>query len=130
MSEANYPEHDKLRAVKDDSQTVGAFIEWLGENGYHICQQRAPESEVNLDYIAPDPESKRAERMGETFVDVLMRIIENQQVYWPIIERSPDSLLAKYFDINERKIEDEKCAMLDEIRATNAARSAKAEGHE
>jgi hypothetical protein len=33
-----YPEHVKLRAVKDDSQKLGAFLDWLQEQGialYH-----------------------------------------------------------------------------------------------
>lgn len=27
---SDYPEHDKLSKVKDESQTCGEFIEWLG----------------------------------------------------------------------------------------------------
>ena len=34
---SDYPEHQKLRAVKDKSQCVGEFIEWLGEQGIMLC---------------------------------------------------------------------------------------------
>lgn len=32
-----YPEHTKLRAVRSETQTAGAFLEWLGEQGYIIA---------------------------------------------------------------------------------------------
>jgi hypothetical protein len=35
MSE--YPEHDKLNRVKNQTQTIGEFLEWLGEQEYEIC---------------------------------------------------------------------------------------------
>lgn len=35
---ADYPEHEKLKAVKDRSQCVGEFIEWLGENNMAVCE--------------------------------------------------------------------------------------------
>src|SRR5262249_27932247 len=34
----SYPEHDKLKALGGINQTVGDFIEWLGENGMTICE--------------------------------------------------------------------------------------------
>lgn len=33
-----YPEHDKLRAVKDQTQAAGEFVEWLRGEGYVIAQ--------------------------------------------------------------------------------------------
>lgn len=37
IREESYPEHDKLRAVKEQSQHQGAFIEWLRDAGYIVC---------------------------------------------------------------------------------------------
>lgn len=34
----DYPEHEKLKALGGDNQTVGNFIEWLSEQGYEICR--------------------------------------------------------------------------------------------
>lgn len=28
---SNYPEHDKMHAVKAESQAIGEFLEWLGQ---------------------------------------------------------------------------------------------------
>lgn len=36
-SEATNPEHAKLHAIKDQSQKLGEFIEWLHEQGMEIC---------------------------------------------------------------------------------------------
>lgn len=37
---AKYPEHQKLRAVKDESQSIGMFIEWLRSTNREICRMR------------------------------------------------------------------------------------------
>ena len=36
----DYPEHDKVRAVKTESQAIGGFIEWLAEQGIFMCTRR------------------------------------------------------------------------------------------
>lgn len=33
-----YPEHEKLKALGGANQTVGDFIEWLGEQGWEIAR--------------------------------------------------------------------------------------------
>ncbi len=38
----DYPQHDKLKALGGANQTVGDFVEWLGENGYAICKRHKP----------------------------------------------------------------------------------------
>lgn len=30
------PELDRLRIVQDEAHIIGAFLEWLGENGMHV----------------------------------------------------------------------------------------------
>ena len=37
--EERYPEHAKQKEVWEESQGVGGFIEWLGDNGYQIAEQ-------------------------------------------------------------------------------------------
>ena len=37
-SEPECPECDKMLAVKDDSQTIGFFLEWLESKGYSLIQ--------------------------------------------------------------------------------------------
>lgn len=36
--EADYPEHEKLHRVKQESQAQGQFLEWLDSEGYILCQ--------------------------------------------------------------------------------------------
>lgn len=80
-----YPEHQKLIAVKDESQTVGEFIEWLGEQGIYLCS------------IPPYYQS--------TYVPVSEGIV---------------NMLARFFEIDLDKIEQEKRAILEELRAMNS----------
>ncbi len=43
MSE-RYPEHAKLKALGGANQTIGDFIEWLGEQGFTIAHHALLES--------------------------------------------------------------------------------------
>lgn len=81
-----YPEHAKLALFKDQSQTVGEFLEWLNSEGIWLA-----------------------------------RYHKGGDLLHPINERS-QALLAKYFDIDEDKLEQEKCAMIDHCRLQNATR--------
>jgi hypothetical protein len=86
-----YPEHVKLKAVSGDSQKIGEFLEWL-QNG-----QEGEDRQIAL--------------------CVLNRTYDQ---YMPIREGIQD-ILARYFDIDLKVIEQEKRAMLDEIREHNNA---------
>lgn len=76
-----YPEHEKLAAVKDQSQAIGEFLDWLNGDGVHLA-----------------------------------RWDEEWDRYFPVHE-SINALLARRFGIDLDRIEAEKRAMLDEIRA-------------
>lgn len=82
MSE--FPEHDKLQAVAEQSQAIGEFLD-LGR--WTLCELR------KWDDASPSFEP----------VDI-------------------QKALAEYFGIDLVKIEDEKRAMLDELRAMNEGR--------
>src|SRR6266516_6765252 len=114
-----YPEHEKLKAVKDASQAIGEFIEWLGENGYHICERQDTDGPVEKVINVPRSDSKRSDRLGESFCRLLEAVADNACIYWPTTKRLPNALLAEYFGINERKLDDEKRAMLDEFRVAS-----------
>ena len=36
---SDYPEHEKLKAVQEESQAIGAFLDSLAEYGYVLCEQ-------------------------------------------------------------------------------------------
>ena len=57
-----YPEHEKLKALNGANQTVGDFIEWLGEQGLVIAKW----SDDGGDYMWPAGKS-RDELIAEFF---------------------------------------------------------------
>jgi hypothetical protein len=76
-----YPEHRKLKAVVDRSQTIGEFLDWLEEKGLWLA---------NMDVEGP--------RMSPYYY-------------------KKENILAEFFGIDLKKIEKEKLAMLEELRA-------------
>ena len=89
---SDYPEHEKLKAIKDRSQAIGEFIEWLGDNDMAVCEF----SGGNVDR------------------------------WWPT-GQPINKLLARYFEIDLDRLEDEKLAMLDAQRALNAKHAAESD---
>jgi hypothetical protein len=87
---SKYPEHDKLQAVQEESQTIGEFLD-LGP--YMLCEHYAINPETGSPYIEP---------------------------HWMPVRKSISDILAEYFEIDQNKLEEEKRAMLDEMRAANA----------
>ena len=75
MSE--YPEHDRLAAVADESQRIGEFLEWLTLSGIVLASWVPGLIEHRL---APIPDST-------------------------------EQILARYFDIDLKRLADEKHAM-------------------
>lgn len=96
MSE--YPEHDKLQAISDESQTIGLFLD---TSGYTLCRvmYRAPHNGIGALSETPTKDDQDG------------RLVP---VSTPI-----NDILADYFDIDQAKIEEEKRAMLDQLRAMN-----------
>ena len=40
LNDPTYPEHEKLAAIKERSQAIGGFLEWLDEKGIVLCTLR------------------------------------------------------------------------------------------
>lgn len=87
---SQYPEHEKLKLVQDNSQTVGEFLEFLGEKDLVVCkyQETTPDEEEGWD----GPEG-----------------------YWPD-RTSKEKLLAEFFDIDLIKLEAEKVEMIKSMK--------------
>jgi hypothetical protein len=81
-----YPEHEKLKRIADKSQCVGDFIEWLRDGSKH------PQGRIELCCWN-----------------------DRDKEYYAGFERV-SSLLARFFEIDENKLEEEKRAMLNELR--------------
>lgn len=77
-----YPEHEKLKTIKNESQIIGSFLDYMkNEEGIILC------------------------RLGGHEYEPLYTSIEE--------------ILASYFDIDLRKINEEKEQMLEECRSIN-----------
>ena len=96
----DYPEHEKLKAIKDKSQEIGSFIEWL-QVSRQIIFARYEDVEYTVDDLFSDKGNK-------------VKINELVPFHIPI-----EQTLAEYFGINLKKLEEEKRQMLDDIRKAN-----------
>ena len=85
MEPSKYPECDKLAAVSEDSNKIGAFLDWLSEQGIRLAK-----------YTEDD------------------ELLE---------ERSKiEELLARYYGIDLKKVEDERQSILRDCHDINATR--------
>lgn len=111
---SDYPEHEKLRAVAKESQTIGEFLDWMSfEKGI----VRASLVEAHKVWV---PMEK-----GNGFA--LRQNTDGEWGYWehysdklwmdttPIV-----NLLAEFFNIDQDVLEEEKRAMLNVLRKQNA----------
>jgi len=87
---SDYPEHDKLRAVKNDTQLIHAFLMWL-EHG-----ERKEPYEKSIQLAEYD---------------------DNSRLQLSSVPH--DQLIAMYAGIDLKKLEKEKLAMLDKQREMN-----------
>lgn len=90
-----YPEHAKLRAIKDKSQVVGDFLTWLGEHDMFIGEQLPDETD----------------RDGDTWPGDIVRA-----------SKRTEQLLAEFFEIDRDRLSQEKDAMLQELVDAQAPR--------
>jgi hypothetical protein len=84
------PELDKMLKVREDSQQIGEFLEWLAEQEYVLAEWTGSDC---CDECGNEP---------------LMEMSINRE-----------KLLAKYFDINLAKCEAERQAIFDDLKAKN-----------
>lgn len=94
-----YPEHEKLHAVVDKSQAIGQFCDWLREEkGVVFCGAEHEHSE-GCGWLHGFPQCSYSKGQRQYF-------------HFDITK-----LLAEFFEIDLKKIEAEKGAMLEDIRA-------------
>lgn len=98
MPEHPYPEHQKLKAIKDRSQACGAFLDWLREaKGFVLCEEHEHSEGC---YTTGDPEV-----YGEDYQVMVCQLRQGELIP---AHYSTGSLLAEHFDIDQKKLDAEK----------------------
>lgn len=128
-----YPEHEKLEAVEEQSQACGEFLEWLlSVKGYQVCEHVEGHSNGEPRYLTfgetedgrpiyEDNTDTREPKRRSPDVDAWRRAENPAYFYTPTgfypVRQSIEALLAEHFGIDRKKLEAEKRAMLAKMRA-------------
>jgi len=90
---AEYPEHEKLSSQKEAHEAVQRFLDFLEDQGWNVCEFKS-------------------------FTNTSMRGNEYEmEPEWSPVMKAKASIVAMFFEIDEREFENEKRAMLEGIRA-------------
>ena len=95
-----YAEHERLHLVKDKSQTIGEFLEWLTNDGVVLCREHK-----HRDECYEKGYRVCGLRLGDMWPD-----------HEPIEKR-----LAAFFQIDLNKLDNEKREMLSDLRKAHAS---------
>lgn len=118
-----YPEHAKLLAVQEASQTIGEFLDiGLSRLGMTLCKQIPRGDNGEPEYVWRRPTAQRR-NVPPTFADYLdgRADLNHGHDAWSA-HFAPNgepitSILARYFDIDLDRIEAEKREMLNNLHA-------------
>ncbi len=100
----SYPEHEKLKAIQQESQAIGGFLEWL------TCTKGIRTSryvKIWHDEIIQSEEDVPEEDRDDIYEQLMPEQLDINKI------------LAEYYHINLNKLEEEKRAMLEEMRRLN-----------
>lgn len=122
---SDYPEHDKLSKIKDRSQAIGEFLEWLSGQGVNLMRwQTFTEPKdcgcaMNLRHRGEQLSLTSntwvtCEKCGGSGYSDEVREME---AWGHANVGTTSQLLAAYFEIDQARLDTEKQAMLDSIQA-------------
>lgn len=101
-----YPEHRKLEAIHHFSEKIHSFLEWLHEQGIYLMKEHTHTDGCKDDHSG--------------------RYVCGYGTDEPIPLREPEQkLLARFFEIDLVKLENEKVEMLEGCQQDNANREGK-----
>ena len=66
-------EHEKLHRVKDRSQQLGEFLEWLRDHGYEICEN------TGRKYVQYEPVRKNVTQWLAEFFEIDLAKLEEEK---------------------------------------------------
>ena len=118
-----YPEHEKLKALDGENQIIGDFLEWLGyDQDIVLCQysENITESRDCTDCLRCTPGADPVGHCWSCDNTGKRTYVERSAGFYPAGHSSRiSSLLADYFEIDEKGLEREKQAMLGSLREQN-----------
>jgi hypothetical protein len=113
---SDYPEHDRQAAVTDASQAIGEFIDvGLPRLGMAIYEEVVVPCECHLCLRGRGDRSPF--HSDDERATAIAGVVQARR--WHPTQHSIASLLSKYFDIDQDRVEREKRAMLDHLRAAS-----------
>lgn len=125
-TQLKYPEHEKMQAVHEKTQQLGAFLEWLESDGRHIATMHEHMQDCGgrpVQMFAPGHDGAFLGAIGR---ECGMLDSSNSQALEVFYTWEPPSwgnrierILALYFDIDLEKIQYEKEQIYRELRTTN-----------
>lgn len=120
--EEKYPEHAKLREVKEQSQACGEFLSWLQNvKGVVLAKRHEHGDECYEPHDCDDPVHE-CSLMADVHVDGCNREQEkvcphsDGELVPAVHLHHAEDLLAEFFEIDREKLDEEKRAMLAEVR--------------
>ena len=122
MAKHKYPEHERLKAYKGEAAVVQRFIDWLFDEKHpdavKIRGKDAFPKTLELSFYPTVTEKQSITPIGYTHKDLSPNEFYESGALFPWRE-SREKMMARFFDIDLKKIEDEKRQMLDELREHN-----------
>jgi hypothetical protein len=120
---ASTPTLDRMHEVKDRSQEIGEFLDWLTEDkgvALHVWWEGEEEDLCsNFDcrdgFLFGNPKNPCSSCNGTGLV------MRHRERWMPFRTGGHEKILAEYFGIDLDKAEGEKRAILEEVRAMNAS---------
>jgi hypothetical protein len=70
-----WPEHDKQSAVKDTSQAIGEFVDWLATQGIYLLRFNSPTAASSCDHTHP----VELRRLLAEFFDIDLDVINAEK---------------------------------------------------
>jgi hypothetical protein len=100
------PELDRMSGCTDESQIIGSFIDWL-----------ATEARFGPQSGEGRKEAIRAQKLNAS--PVKLCLFDEKMDEWRPVGLRIEEILARYYDIDLNKVEDERRAILEHIREKN-----------
>lgn len=122
-----YPQHNKLEAVREQSQAIGEFLEWLDSEGVSLHVWGKLQREQQCMDRTPMWHREQAEKDAE-WVHFSCGTRDGYYLTWiedwkPFEPRGLRERLAEFFGIDYEALHREKEEMLREVRAANMSKA-------